>query len=284
VPSIAADPDRYFGRCVAIDGVIHGLFLFESVDGVYLQPRDWLNPSSSGFRIGLDNLFEGPAEDYRHVSIIGRVQNCGAPRDDAALLFVAGYCHYFNGVYVWIERLEGRRGRPFERRMGSYDRADYGDLEPAPDDWPHRATVDALAERFLDALRTRDHERLAGIHFRDVGLEWEDDEAALLKFLLAYDSPFAAVRGSTMPPERIVLVERSRLEPGDAADDYSATVCFCRERSCAGRWPIATFDADNVRGRPYVCTVVAPYLIYGTGRRVPHYSTPIGSGGLAEPR
>jgi hypothetical protein len=140
-----------------------------------------------------------------------------------------------------------------------------------------------LAQRFLTALRNRDRERLAGLHFRDVGLQWEDDEEALLRFLLARNSPFAELRDADTPPEQIILVERARLEPGNEVDDYSATVCFCRQRSCAGRWPIASFDADNLRTRPYACTDVHPYVVYGRVERVPHFSTSMGTSGLAEP-
>jgi hypothetical protein len=200
------------------------------------------------------------------------------------ILFVTGYCHYFDGAYVWMHELEQRRGKRFERRIGDYEREDYGDLAPAPLDWPHRAMVEELAARFLDALRSQDRERLARLHFRDVGLEWEDDEAELLRFLLARGSPFASVRNAGTSPELIILVERDRLGADAERDDYSAMVCFCREKSCAGRWPIASFDADNVRTRPYVCTHVHPYIVYGRVERVPHFTTPIGTSGLAEPR
>src|SRR5689334_5808387 len=64
VPGIAAHPEKYRSRCVAIDGVMEGLYLFESVDGVYLRPRDGLDPSSSGFRLGLDNLQSHVSDDY----------------------------------------------------------------------------------------------------------------------------------------------------------------------------------------------------------------------------
>lgn len=56
VPQIVADPEKYAGRCVVVEGVMQRMFLFESVDGVYLQARDSLDPTSSGFRLGLDNM------------------------------------------------------------------------------------------------------------------------------------------------------------------------------------------------------------------------------------
>lgn len=299
VPQIAADPDEYVGRCVAIEGVMQRMFLFESVDGVYLQPRDGLNPASNGFRLGLDHIVGHFSERYRRVAILGRVQDCETVRSalDASagpgdLVWVSGYCHYYNGPYLWVHDVQYRSGRPFERRMGSYERKDYGDLEPAPDNWPHRAQVEALASDFLRALRTADRERLAGMHFRDVGDEWPEEEAAMLRFLLRDGrSPFASIRTGRVPPQHIILVERSRLYPeadepsADEKADYSALVCFCRAPSCDGRWPIATFDADNVPGRPYACTRVDPYLVdRESGREVPHFTTNIGTGGLAEPR
>jgi len=295
VSQIAANPDKYQGRCVAIKAVMQREFLFENVDGVYLQPRDTLNPASSGFRIGLDNLSGHVSEFYRHVSILGRVQDCESVRNgvhnsaaENEVVMVVGYCHYFNGPYVWVHDLRYRDGAPFERRMGSYDREDYGDLEPAPEDWQHRFKVEALSREFLQALRSKDRDRLAGLHFRDVGLEWRQDEAELLDFLLSSDtSPFSSIRSDRTTPQEIILVERSRLREASQSPagiaDYSAIVCFCREKSCSGRWPIATFDADNVPARPYACTELGPYLIDGN-RWVPHFTTRIGTGGLAEPR
>jgi hypothetical protein len=295
VPQIAADPEKYVGHCVAIEGVMQRMFLFESVDGVYLQPPDPINPASGGFRLGMDNISRYFSERYRHVSVLGRVQDCESVRAavaaaESGFAMVSGYCHYFNGPYLYAKSVQFRSGRPFERRMGAFNRKDYGDLEPAPGDWPHRARVEALASEFLRALRSKDRERLAGIHFRDVGLEWKDEEAELLRFLLrSGSSPFASIRTSQAPPQQIIMVERYRLYPTqeeslspDEVADYGAIVCFCREESCTGRWPMATFDADNIPARPYACTQVDRYL--DDGRWVPHFTTRIGKGGLAEPR
>jgi hypothetical protein len=290
VPEIAGNPEKFTDRCVAIDGVTQGIYLFESVDGVYLQPPDRINPASSGFRLGLDHFFGKLNGEYRHVSILGRVQDCGTIRDvvlataeeEGEVAWVSGYCHYFNGPYVYVHRFQLRSGRPFKRRMGRYEREDYGDLVPAPADWAHRAKVEALAGEFLRALRAGDREKLLWIHFREVGLEWEDDERELIQFLFrSRKSPFAAIRTRVgASPEQIILLKRADLH--DESSGYSSTICFCREATCAGRWPIATFDADNVPSRPYACTEVSPYL--SDGRTVPHFMTIIGKGGLAEPR
>jgi hypothetical protein len=288
VAQIAANASAYQGRCVAVDATMRGRSLFDSVDGVYLQPTDSLNPSSSGLRIGLDNISRRNVEGYRSVSILGRVQDCETIRNcvyaslaENEVVMISGYCHSHNGAYLWVHDLRFRRGQAFERRMGSYARSDYGDLVAAPDDWPFRTKVAALASEFLQALRTSDRDKLANIHFRNVGLEREDDEAELLQFLLKdRQSPFRTIRTATTSPQQIFLLERSRLESPES-EDFGAVVCFCREKDCTGRWPIARFDADNVPTRPYACTQIEPYAF--NSRDVPHFSTQFGKSGLVEP-
>lgn len=289
VAQIAADPDAFDGECVAVDATMQHTSLFESVDGVYVQPEDSTNPSSSGLRIGLDNIKGRYSNRYRGVSILGRVQDCETVRNcvnasagENEIVMISGYCHYFDGAYLWIHALKSRRSPAFTRRMGANGRDDYGDLTVAPTDWLNRARIDTLASEFLNALQSGDGEKLADIHFRNVGLKWEDDEAAMLKLLLKdRRSPFSDIRTASTPPQRIILVERWSLEEEQSSDEYAATVCFCREKDCTGRWPIASFDADNLPARPYACTHIEPYV---DGQRVvPHFTTEIGTAGLAEP-
>lgn len=281
VSQIASAPDRYRSRCVAIDGVMQGVFLFGSVDGVYLQPSDVLDPSSSGSRLGLDNLKRLRSERYQHVSIVGRVQDCETMRGfvhstagEDEIVMVSGYCHGANGAYLWVNDLQFRRGPPFMRQMGHRAHQVYGNLVPPPADWPHRSKVEARVGEFLNALRAADREALASMHFWNFRAE---EEADLVYFLLdARNSPFAQVRQSVTPPQQLILVYRSQEE-----DDYSATVCFCRSRECSGRWPIASFDADNVPARPYACTEFGSFV--EMGREVDRFKTPMEKYGLAEP-
>ena len=174
--------------------------------------------------------------------------------------------------------------------MGAYGQPGYGDLQPAPADWPHRNRVENLTNEFLEALRSADRDKLADLHFRNVGLMWEDEESALIQFLLRdRNSPFADIRRNDTVPQQQILIERPSLDSDGSTlvddadrDNYSATVCFCREADCAGRWPIAQLDADNVRARPYACTGIGPH--FSGAREVPHFTTRIGSAGLAEPK
>ena len=284
VAAIDADPSKYESHCVAVDGVMQRTMLFANVDGVYLRPRDTLNPATNGLTLGLDHIDRHFSWRYRHVSIVGRVQDCETVRamvremdqQNGTVSMVSGYCHYFSGPYVYVRHLQFRPGPPLRRQMEHSGLNDYGDLVPAPTDWPGRARVEALASEFLAALRSSDRNKLIDMHFVD-GDPTPDEESALLKLLLrGSDSPFASIRTSRTDPQQIILIHR----PQDDLD-YSSFVCFCREKSCDGRWPIATFDADNIAARPYACTQVGPFR---AGKEfVPFLTTERGLGGLAEP-
>ncbi|HUQ11328.1 MAG TPA: hypothetical protein VM146_13525 [Steroidobacteraceae bacterium] len=274
---------------------MEGDSLFESVDGVYLKPRDSMNPSSNGLRLGLDNIAKHRRFGYRHVTIVGRVQDCESIRAMAhasdgenEVSYITGYCHSANGAYLWVNGLRFHGGPPFFRQMGSYERADYGDLAPVPADWPHRERVEALAAEFLTALRAGDSATLGRIHFGSVGLKREDAEAQTLRFLLKdRHSPFASLRLGATPPQMAILTWRSELDhdaerqANRRKDDYDAFVCFCRTGDCAGRWPIDEIDTDNLPSRPYACTQVAAY--FDPPRMVSHFQTAIGKDGLTEP-
>lgn len=290
VEQIATDPGRYQGHCVAVDGTMQGSSLFGSVDGVYVQPTDVLDPSSSGLRLGLDHIKDHYSDRYRGVSIVGRVQDCETVRNcvysslgENEIVMISGYCHTHDGAYLWVTDLRFRRSATFKRQTDSDGRDDYGDLTVAPDNWLNLKNITTLANDFLQALRAGDADKLADIHFRNVGLEWDDDEAAMLKFLLKdRRSPFSDIRTAATRPQQIILVDRSSLEEEQSTDEYSATVCFCRDKDCTGKWPIASFDADNLPARPYACTRIESYV---DGQRVvPHFTSEIGSEGLAEPR
>jgi hypothetical protein len=289
VEQIATDPDQYQGHCVAIDGTMQGSSLFDSVDGVYVQPTDSMDPSSSGLRLGLDHIDDYYSDRYRGVKIVGRVQDCETVRNcvhssagEDEIVFISGYCHSNDGAYLWVTDLRFRRSPVFKRQTGSSGRDDYGDLIVAPANWLNLKSITTLANDFLKALQSSDANKLADIHFRNVGLQWEDDEATMLKFLLNdRRSPFNAIRTATTPPQQIILLDRSSLADEQSSDQYSATVCFCRESDCTGRWPIASFDADNIRSRPYACTRIDSN-VHGQ-QVVPRFTTEIGTEGLAEP-
>src|SRR5688572_28278925 len=56
VQQIATNPTSFQGHCVMVEGVMQGTTVYDNVDGVYLRPRDILDPSSNGARLGLHNV------------------------------------------------------------------------------------------------------------------------------------------------------------------------------------------------------------------------------------
>src|SRR5262249_8036722 len=134
---------------------------------------------------------------------------------------------------------------------------DYGNLKPAPSDWPYIERAHSLAALYLSALRRRDRETLAALHLP--GME-EREKATWLRPLIHFllddaKSPFADVRRNASN-QSIVLITRGERFEGDT----SATLCFCRRADCTARWPIASWDADNLPSRPYACTTFGTYV------------------------
>jgi hypothetical protein len=291
VRDIASNPPNFYGHCVRIGGIAGGRYLYDDVHGIYSLQRNRLDPSSTGARLGLDNVSERRelAGDYVNVEIVGRVQDCETVREcvEAAaaaagpgeIVMIGGYCHYYNGAYLWVKELKSRGPARVQRQLAGSP--SYGDLVEAPADWRHAADVRERVESFLTALRTRDSDRLVALHFGG-DLEYHrDDVKPLLKFLLrSKRSPFASIR-DVPAPQLTILVSRGYPDEDDEPDDsYSAKVCFCRSDDCSGRWPIAELDADNDRSRPYVCTAIDAY---GKGREW-RLDTTLGEwNGLAEP-
>lgn len=301
VAAVAQHPTEFIAKCVRINAVTKGSSIYENVDGVYLAPRVFLDPSSNGLRLGLDNWrkLRITEDGYRRVDVIGRVQDCETVRSmmDASvgeneIVMISGYCHYSNGTYLWVERISAARGPTFVRQLPRAARRGYGDLRPAPTGWRHAEQVEAAARAFLEAIRGGDGASLTQLHYGSDVEYAQSERGSLLDFLLRDKrSPFASIRAGTGAPQMTILVERNEPladEPTDSnkdvdADDYTSTICFCRHFDCTQRWPIARFDADNLPTRPYACTHYGPYVVFRRGAE-PRFDTPRARDGLSEPK
>ncbi len=226
VVQVAQQPDRFMGKCVRIDAVMNGLFLYENVDGLYLSDREGLNPSSNGARLGLDDQRPGRLADrgYRRANVVGRVQDCDTVRSAVhasvgqnEIVMVTGYCHYFYGAYLWVEQARDEGPATFVRRLPGAARDGYGNLQSAPADWLYRSMVEAAGHDFLAALRAGDETTLATLHYGSEVEYAKDDLPSLLRFLLRdRTSPFAAIRASKSAPQTVVLIDRDGI-PGTLA-------------------------------------------------------------------
>ena len=291
VAQIAGDPDRWAGRCVTVSGLVDGISIYEGGDGFYRLYPELVTPSSNGLRLGLDNRrVLGAARAFELATVTGRVQDCESVSDmvqasaaPGEIVFVSGYCHSHRGAYLWVEAI---RSGPFSPPVRQLRRKadDYGDLAPAPRDWEHRAMVDEIVSRFLAALGSGDRETLLDLIHPYPDMEPDKEELQQLAFLLEVrKSPFAPLRRSAVAQTEIFIERYS--DEGEivvGSDTYASTVCFCPVGDCSGRWPIASFDADNMLSRPYACIEVRPYQAPPHGTRV-NILVPMATVGMVEP-
>jgi hypothetical protein len=233
------------------------------VDGLYQRERDILDPTSNGGRLGLNDpngrLNAVERAELRFSTVVGSVGDCDAFHDfaqsladtEGRILLISGYCHSHGGIFLEVASARIGKTAKFKRQMGRAAGVNYGDLKPASEAWRHRVKVDQIVKRFLDALRSKDRNKL----LLQIG-SFPNEKHELLRLLLSdRRSVFSELRSGTGDPQRINLLWRDD-EPSDENDDTTPIVCFCRESDCTGRWPIAQFDADNLPSRPYACMQV----------------------------
>jgi hypothetical protein len=114
-----------------------------------------------------------------------------------------------------------------------------GDLVTPQKDWDHVDTLRVQGGRFLTALRAKDRAGLKGAAANDYAVE---------QLLTDEDTAFAELRKTTGNLPTQILQSTTVKEP-----NFEGQVCWCLKKSCEKRWPIATRDADNQKGRPYAC-------------------------------
>jgi hypothetical protein len=278
IRSVAGDQRRFQGRCITVTGVGVGPHVYADLDALYEQSSDQFDPSANGAVLGLDGpLVNRIPQRYERVRLTGVMKDCGRPVQGA--MFVFGYCHQYNGGVLELTHVVDLGPAGLTRRGQAFARPGYGDLTPAPANWPHLAAVHALVERLIATLRARDVQRLDQLMFGDP----DAVDGTLLNrtnrmMLDDKRSPFAALRTAARPVQWVVLIGWNQ-----AAEDDSAVVCFCRIRDCSQSWPIARRDANNQPERPYACAMAQEAM--DAGRTPLTVLTPtLPHRGLNEPR
>ena len=148
---------------------------------------------------------------------------------------------------------------PELRLVGDDMRTRFGNIEPAPADWPALPRLRVAAEAFRAALAAGDREALRRLHgFHGAGADRETD---LFLARMASDpaSPFADLRRSSAG-QLAIFIDFEPIRRSDAVhdDEPAAWFCFCRTGDCDGLWPISGIDAAVREGRPYICTHYRP--------------------------
>lgn len=258
VETIAANPERWLDRCVRLSGIAGALDLHSSLDSLYRSTRFGEDgnyvPANLKRRIGIDSveLRAHPLlrREARRIEAIGRVDSCERRvqriRAQGGIPFLGGYCHYESGPTVVVASYKIVSSQ-YRRLTGEAQRRRVGNLVEPPGDWEWRSALEAVARDFAAAVRAADRDRLAALLSYGEGLEEQRIESI-------FQSPaYRPMREGRVGETRIFThTIGGRFRPSDNGHVF-AHICYCRTPDCAGRWPIASRDADAGPDRPYVC-------------------------------
>jgi hypothetical protein len=261
VRAISVHPEKWFGRCVSLQGYTSLYTFYDDVGGLYRRSaNDEADRPNDGW-LGLYVVPGGGLRtDFHRASVFGIVDSCERiyERAEAALqpneiIFLTGYCHYTSGLILQRAEVIYQGQARFMRQIGERKRASMGDLAPASATNPVPPAVRAKIEAWRIAFRAADEAKLRSIV---QPYDWTADRRPDLAkrlgpALTGAAGPFKRLRDSELAPaffsER---VDEEDLQDGVSADWFA---CFCKVSDCSGRWPIATFDATAQASRPYVC-------------------------------
>lgn len=262
IEAITSDPERWLDRCVRLSGIAGGLVLHSSRESMYRTSRYGEDgnriPANLRSRIGLDSreLRVHPLlrREARRIELFGRVDTCERRtqriRAAGGIPFLGGYCHYEAGPTVAVAGYRIVSGQ-YRRLVGEAQRRRVGDLVEPPPEWEWRDELEKVARDFAEAVRSADRPRLAAFLSYGEGMEEKQIEAILQS--PAYTPLRAGHKGEIRIFTHMI---GGRFRPSDSGHVF-AHLCYCRTPDCAGRWPIASRDADAGASRPYVCVTVS---------------------------
>lgn len=274
VERIASRPSRWLGRCVQVSGALQYSSLFSGVRGFYRSNvRDPGSATLEGdlrHRIGVYGDLPWP-EKLESWTVVGRVDSCERRGREAQrearrinrhhqasgsgmvyVFFLSGYCHYFPGAVLEASEFSRGADRPYYRLVGPAARRLYGNLAPARPDWRRFRRFRQLAEEFLRLLQEGDEQGLSALHGR-----FGASRADLAHLLSDRDSPFREIRQRNSQSYVIfyqAFDRRGRTPAQQRSPDVF--VCYCREESCEGRWPISSVDLGSSPAHPYACVSI----------------------------
>jgi hypothetical protein len=258
---MAADPEKWFGRCVRLDGYTSFYTFYEDVTGMYRRAaNDRADRPNDGW-LGL--YVPRSAELHRKLhraSVIGIVDSCERIHERAKaglkpnqMIFITGYCHYTGGLILQRAEVVYQGRARFSRQTGGRNRGAFGDLIMASETNPVPPTVAAKIEDWRAAFRAGDGGRLKALV---QPYDWTPEQKpALAKrlglVLSGAEGPFRRLRGTELKPVFFrELVDENYLSDGETGDWFA---CFCKLDDCSQRWPIASFDARAQTNRPFAC-------------------------------
>lgn len=108
LPGLINEPQKWTGRCIAIDGYWHGRALFASRKDAlrpYAQSNDALNKRRVGLYGTKELLSSAPRAPLAYTAV-GIAGECEALGEGA--IMVMGYCHYTGGPYIALAEMRRR--------------------------------------------------------------------------------------------------------------------------------------------------------------------------------
>lgn len=283
VEEIAAAPEKWFDRCVRLDGYVSGYHFYSDARGYYRSHAadrdDHLNDGWLGLYFADRGELRKPAG---RISLVGVVNDCErsykaatAAAGPNTLIMMSGYCHYQGGLTLNHVRVISRSSDYIERQTGEAARRAFGDLELPDAAHPPPKEAQVLVAQFEDAFAANDKGKLlsiAGPYFSNVETASEKRD---------YEALVSGARGPLQSFRRAGKLPRPQwfyARPAKGQDDISDWfACYCRDSSCEGSWPIAALDAVSSPDFPYACLRVFNYNQMGPKLSVDVIDEPYGS-------
>jgi hypothetical protein len=263
VVEVAADPVRFKGACVRLQGVWAGDGLYADLDAYQRRATAFGpyedEPKAAAGGVGVyapPDLIARKAAAYDmpvRADMVGKLGTC----EDLAkgALMVSGYCRGGAGAILAVDDADLAPLR-VSRLVSEDDRRKFGNLAPAPADWAAAAQVDGLLAAWLQAVAHGDADTLARLHGKGDSLKGARPDE-VMRAVEIDEGLWSEVRSWSRPHQTAVFVAKPRGASGpdrsNSRWDQAAVGCVCREDDCAGRWPISYADTGTNGARPYLC-------------------------------
>jgi hypothetical protein len=296
IDRIQAGLDIWLERCVRLRGIAAGGRLYASRAALAeaVRPNDDV-PTGSIALYPVAGV--APPRKAAWVELVGRVGSCAMAHDmverlsagqPGQILMVTGYCH--TSIEAYVEPISIR---PVTK--GEVDRLTEAELPEskrllvAAETRGEAIAYVAAAKALVAAIAAGDEtsfrrlvspdsqNELDQLHGNPVPDWLREDLAAAHKAFLAARSGngFAGLGDAKL------FLLRDEMSEAKPSEHF---VCFCRTERCAGKWPVAPFDADLDPARPYACVLAHDHPLARGGQPAVAVQIDWPGFGLQEPK
>ena len=306
IEAVRADDRAWSGRCVSLRGIAVNARLFadrlatlEPIGGfgrgvrrsIVLNPRGRSRRERKPMMVEVTGTIGSCADQNAAVAAM----QAAAPAD---IIMISGYCHTSLETFIRAVHIRVLSRASISRLLEAEVPADRRELVVVPSGIARRTDHIAAARAMAAAMATGDE--LAYRRLARPAVQQELDSLggrpapgwlrravreahADFAGSAALRRDFAAISPLATHPER-VLVDRAELSAPESGRRPTAfVVCWCKTTDCAGRWPVAAFDADNEPERPYLCARTTDYILGPSASETIQVDVRASANGFAEP-